>query len=207
MNAPTTQRRRWAVAAPAALLAVSLMAGCAGLRSVASDVSSFGDWPAERKPGSYAFERLPSQQAQPEATARLEDAARAALAQAGFSAAASGQTPDLLVQVAARSTRTDARWDDALWWRGGFGVHRVGPWGGPRWAFGPGWDMLPRYEREVAVLLRDRASGRPLWEARASNDGSSMGDAALLAAMFQAALMDFPRPGLNPRRVVVTLPG
>jgi hypothetical protein len=61
------------------------------------------------------------------------------------------------------------------------------------------------YEREVAVLLRDRASGKPLFEARASSDGYTQG-AELLQAMFDAALKDFPATGLNPRSVTVPLP-
>jgi hypothetical protein len=65
---------------------------------------------------------------------------------------------------------------------------------------------FPRYERQVALLIRDRASGKPLFEARASSEGSSRLDDAVLAAMFQAAMMDFPRLGMNPRRVVVELP-
>jgi hypothetical protein len=63
----------------------------------------------------------------------------------------------------------------------------------------------PRVDREVAVLLRDRASGRPLYEARASHDGYAIGNAQLLAALFAAALQDFPATGLNPRTVVVPL--
>ena len=64
----------------------------------------------------------------------------------------------------------------------------------------------PRYQREVALLLRDRASGQPLFETRAVTEGITSGDDALLGAMFEAALMDFPRQGVNPRRVVVQLP-
>ena len=39
----------------------------------------------------------------------------------------------------------------------------------------------PRYDREVAVLIRDRASGKPLYEARASSDGITRSDSTLLA--------------------------
>ena len=68
-----------------AVLAVTLLAaGCSDLRSVTSDVTSFGEWPADRKPGTYAFDRLPSQQAQAAETQKLEDAARPALEKAGF---------------------------------------------------------------------------------------------------------------------------
>ena len=191
----------------ACLLAASLaLGGCAALKSVSSDVSSFGDWPVERKPGTYAFERLPSQQARAEETAALEAAAQGALAKAGFAPAAAGQEPEVLVQVGARVGRSDSPWADPFWWRGSFGYYRHGPWLGPRWGMGTQFESA-RYEREVAVLIRDRASGKPLFEARASNEsGSSSAGSATLAAMFEAALMDFPRPGMNPRRVVVPLP-
>ena len=44
----------------------------------------------------------------------------------------------------------------------------------------------------------------PLFEARASSE-SNLASASntVLAAMFEAALMDFPRLGMNPRRVAV----
>ena len=68
-----------------------------------------------------------------------------------------------------------------------------------------GW--YTRYERNVAVLLRDRASGTPLYEAHAQTDGNSAGSDALLGAMFEAAMKDFPAAGAtNPRRVSVQLP-
>ena len=91
-----------------------------------------------------------------------------------------------------------------MWWRGGFGHYRHGPWFGPTWGLGYRVDM-PRYEREVGLLLRDRASGKPLFEARASNEGGSRADAAMLGAMFAAALADFPQLGVNPRRVSIAL--
>jgi hypothetical protein len=64
----------------------------------------------------------------------------------------------------------------------------------------------PQYDREVALLIRDRASGQPLYETRATNDGGyTSGGTALLAAMYEAALKDFPTPAVNPRRVSVEL--
>ena len=188
------------------LAATVALSGCAAMNSVSSDVSSFGEWPAGRKAGSYAFERLPSQQSRAAETEALENAAMGALAKAGFTRAAAGQEPEVLVQVGARVGRTDTYpWADPIWWRGSFGYYRYGPWFGPRWGLGMQFDAT-RYEREVAVLIRDRASGKPLFEARASNESSSSSaGSATLAAMFEAALMDFPRLGMNPRRVVVPL--
>ena len=56
----------------------------------------------------------------------------------------------------------------------------------------------------MALLLRDRASGTPLYEAHAMTDGTTAGDNALIAAMFEAAMKDFPAAGAtNPRQVSV----
>lgn len=185
---------------------VLLLAGCAAFNSLTVYVSSTGDWPAERQPGSFAFERLPSQQAQAEDTAALEAAALGALLRTGFRPTAPGQEPEVLVQVGARDRLIGVQvWDDPLWWRGGFGYWRYGPWMGPYWGMS-GWYQVPRYEREVALLIRNRSDGRPLFETRAASEGNSSPGPRALAAMYDAALMDFPRLGLNPRRVVVTLP-
>ena len=189
----------------AAGMATATLAGCAGLSTLSSEVASYGEWPQGHAAGTYAFERLPSQQARAQQQDALEAAARPALEAAGFKPAPAGSEPQVLVQVGARVTLADrSPRDDPLWWRGSFGYWRYGPWPGPSWRLGLRMDS-PRYEREVAVLLRDRATGKPVYESRASNDGYSTGNAALLAAMFAAALKDFPATGLNPRTVVVPL--
>ncbi len=187
---------------------LSLMAGltaCAGMNAVESDVSTYSQWPAERKAGTYAFERLPSQQARPQEQADLETVARPALASAGFTEAADTKSADVTVQVGARIARTDrSPYEDPFWWRGGVYYSR---WGRPFW--GPSFAMTydsPRYDREVAVLIRDRQSNQPLYEARASNDGLTAGGAQLMGAMFMATMKDFPHNGINPRRVGVQLP-
>lgn len=120
---------------------------------------------------------------------------------------AAGATPDVLVQVGSRVGRADGPWADPFWWRGGFGYWRYNPWVGPRWGYSLQVDLSARYDHEVAVLIRDRASGKPLFEARASHESvSTSAGATTLAAMFDAALADFPKLGLNPRRVTVALP-
>lgn len=197
------KRRLLLLATP--LAAAAGLGGCAALNSVSADVSSFGDWPTGRQPGRFAFERLPSQAANATEADALEAAARPALLKAGFVAAEAGQDPDVLVQLGGRFTRTTrSPWDDPLWWRGGFGRYRHGPWVGPSWSLHMQLEAS-RYDSEVALLLRDRASGKPLYETRASHDGSSRADAQLVAALYQAALVDFPRPALSPRRVTVML--
>lgn len=188
----------------AALVATVTLSGCAALNTVHADLSTWGEWPAGRQPGTYAFERLPSQVARADEADRLEAAARPALEKAGFRPAAPGAAPDVIVQVAARLTRTAPDlWADPIWWRGGFGHYRR-TWTGPIWVVDPRFDHS-RYDREVALLLRDGASGKPLYEARVSNEGSTAGSDSLLRALYQGALVDFPRTGPNPRPVSVSV--
>ncbi len=195
------------IAVALSLLTTSfVLTGCAGMRTVYSDVNSYSQWPAARKPSTYAFERLPSQQAQPAVQDSLEAAARDALTKAGFTEAANGSAADVSVQLGARINRYDrSPWDDPFWWHGGrhyWHPYRYG-WWGP--GFGPYYSS-PRYEREVAVLIRDRKTGQPLYESRASNESITSGDSETFAAMFEAALKDFPQAAVNPRRVAVQLP-
>ncbi len=191
----------------ATVIAATLLAGCAGMASLTAEVATFGEWPAGRAPGRYAFERLPSQQARAEQQQALEEAARPALAAAGFVPAASTDTADVVVQLGARITRQErSPWDDPLWWRGGFGLWQARPWHGSVW--GGTWvrvDTQPRYEREVALLLRDRASGQPLYEARASSDGLSSGSPDVLGAMLRAALAEFPKANGKPHPVTAAI--
>jgi hypothetical protein len=183
------------------VIAAGFLAGCAAMNTLQAEIATYGEWPAGQAAGSYAFDRLPSQQAQPEQTARLEDAARPALERAGFREAAPGQAPQVLVQVASASSLADpVLWADPLWWHGGWGYSRR-VWTSPWWAADVYYDR--RYDRQVALLIRDAATGKPLYEARASSEGSTTGSDAIRAALFEAAMVDFPRTGPNPRQVSV----
>lgn len=192
------------ITALATLALAAALGGCASLNTVDSEISTYSQWPAARKPATFAFERLPSQQARPQEQSELEAAARPALLGAGFQEVNDPKTADTTVQVAARVSRTDrGYYDDPFFWRGSLFYSRYGR---PYW--GPGFGMMyesPRYDREVVVLIRDRQTAQPLYEARAASDGLSSGNTPLLAAMFKAALQDFPQTGINPRRVSVQL--
>lgn len=198
-------RRLILIAASAAALAA-----CTGPYTVSADVSSYGAWPAERKAGSYAFERLPSQQQSEEAAKResaLEDAAKGALEKAGFKPAADAKSADVLITLGARITAYDpVPWDDPLWWRwrGRLVSPRYGyapGWGGWGWRHDPFFDR--RYDRAVAVLVRDRASGEALFEAHASNEGGTVGGDSMMGALFEAAMADFPKVEPKSHRVSV----
>jgi hypothetical protein len=191
----------------ATVLATGLLAGCAGFKNVTSEVSTYGDWPAGRAAGSYVIERLPSQQAAKTGDQQMiEDSAGLALQAAGFAPAPAGAPPDVVVQVGARITRYDrAPWDDPFWWSPRFSRWAVVGWPGPYWATRMRLDT-PEYQREVGVLIRDRATGQPLYEARARNDGITSGGQAMLTAMFTAALKEFPKVQNESHDVDVMLP-
>ena len=183
-------------------IAVCILGGCAST-TLSSEVSTFGVWPTDRQPGTYVFERLPSQLTAPEKQQRLEDAARTALEGAGFKPAVDAGTADVTVQLAARADEVyRSGLDDAFWWNNGpyrsrLDHARFGGFGGGL-AFGHGFGIgfdegLRRYAREVAVLIRDRKSGSALYEARASSGGLQPLSPSLLSAMFQAALTPFPK--------------
>lgn len=179
-----------------------VLAGCATTYDIGNDVSTYSQWPAQRPPGTYAFERLPSQASDPARQQMLEDSARGALEVAGFKPAADPKTADVNVQLNARVNPNErAIYDDPFWWRGGFFYGRRG-----HGYWGPSFGMMayapPSYEREVALLIRDRRTNEALFEARAINDGGSPSINALLPAMFEAAMKDFPNGGVNPRRIV-----
>lgn len=201
----------WKTSLTASTLIVAALGGCAGMNQLSSDVSTFSQWPAQRKPGTYTFERLPSQRANPDQQRTLEDAAARAMESAGFTAAADARSADVSVQLGARvNAQERSPYDDPFWWRGGLyhshfdRPHRAGGFGFGL-GFGYGSSSLPNYEREVAVLIRDKKSGEPLYEARATNDGGSPSINSLLGAMYEAALKDFPAVGANPRRVTTTI--
>ena len=202
-------------------LACAPLAGlvaCTGPYIVSSTVVSYGEWPGERKPGTYAFERLPSQRSgeAAERANNLEGHAMEALAKAGFAPAGEGAQPDVLVSLGVRLSLSEAAiWDDPLWWHWHGGPRRGGYWYpgpiGPRpfehglYPYDPLWDR--RFTREAAVLIRDRATGTALYEAHACNDGINAGDEELIHALFLAALSGFPNADGRPHPINVQMPG
>jgi Domain of unknown function (DUF4136) len=189
---------------------VLVLGGCASINTVHSEVSTYSQWPSGRAPGSYRFERLPSQQAQAGEQAHFEALARQGIEAAGFRPEPDPAKADVGIEVAMRSSRVDAYPHDGPYgWRSGFYAAR--PWG-PRYGRYPHHYVgggvyfdAPRFVRETVVLVRDRATQQVLYEAHASSEGNSPGSDLIVGAMFKASMVDFPRQGVNPRPVVVTV--
>jgi hypothetical protein len=89
-----------------------------------------------------------------------------------------------------------------MWWNMGFGRWNWPRWGSARWGWGTYYESST-YDREVAVLIRDRSTSQPLYEARARTDGNSPGGKTVISAMFLAAMKDFPAAKPEPHNVAV----
>ncbi len=110
----------------------------------------------------------------------------------------------MLVQVSSRTLRQDRGYYGDPFLRGG------GFYGGSRWrggglgvGLGYGWGQT-WYLTDVSMLIRDGRTKQPLYETRAQHEGL-WADDAVRAALFEAAMKDFPRPAVNPRRITVQI--
>jgi hypothetical protein len=188
------------------LLALAL-AGCSGMRIVESDVRAFTVRQAITVPATYRFEQLPSQQAMPEQRSLLEDLVQAELDKVGMHRV--NTAPQYSVSFELRVHRDPrAPWDEPAFGPGfytGFPIMTrhglVYPYPGPFYA-----PSMPWYRREVSLLMRRLADGELVFETHANSDGYWSDDAAVVPAMFEAALRDFPNPLQGPRRVNIEIP-
>ena len=185
------------------LLMVCLVSGCASVRLIDSQVTSFAQQIIA--PGaSYQFERLPSQMADPVNQAKLEKLAEQALGKVGLRRQNSAP---LLVQVSAvqrqentfRQSGVGIGW--GLGWVFGNGAISIGN----RGALFPGPETQTSYWRQVSLIIRNNA-GAVVFESHASHDGIWSDSNAVLAAMLDAALQGFPTPPAGVRRVNIEIP-
>jgi len=187
----------------ALLIGVFLLSGCASVRLVDTQVSSFA--PKVIAAGaSYQFERLPSQLADPVHQARLENLAERALSKVGLRR---HNNAPLSVQVTAVQRQENTMnqggvgigW--GLGWVFGNGAISVGRHGG----MFPWVESQTTYWRQVSLIMRN-ASGAVVFESHASHEGVWADSDTVLAAMLDAALQGFPTPPAGVRRVNIEIP-
>jgi hypothetical protein len=198
----------------AIVFAAFWLTGCGGMRLVEADVRSYATQPLVPVGASYRFERLPSQQGDVAQQTRLEAMAQPALAKAGLQR--NDVAASYSVQVSA-SMKVDpySPWD------------RPSPGWGPGWNFGfgiqsgnvliagnspfmglPGFDMAgaPYYWRQVNLIIRNLGTHQVVYETHAAHDGRWADSEAVLPAMLEAALKDFPNPPPGVRRINMEIP-
>ncbi|AVO48887.1 hypothetical protein C6568_06185 [Melaminivora suipulveris] len=187
------------------LTLATLLAACAGPRLVESDVRSYSTLTALPAPPTYRFERLPSQQAHPDAWAAIEAQAEQALARVGLRR--DDSSPRLVAQIGAEGGYAVPRdwpyWsNDPFYGRFGLGLGwgGRGAWGG----LGMGWMMdgpPTLYHRRVSLVLRDAASQQVVYETSALYEDVWTSDPIIYGVLFDQALTGFPQPPANARRV------
>lgn len=183
----------------------ALLAGCASVREVQSDVQSFSTLPAMPSPPTYRLELLPSQQANAPQFASIEALAQQSLSKVGLQR--DDSQGSLIVQIGAQARYTR---DFASYY---------GPYApyGPRWNWGlgfgrgAGWGMgfggfmfdtppLLHY-RAVSVVMREQRTQRIVYETSAVHEDVWTNDPAIFGVLFDAALSGFPNPPQGTRQV------
>jgi hypothetical protein len=221
-----TDRRRWALGLTA-VAAAAWLPGCAALQQIGVDVATFGAWPNKRLPGRYAFDRLPSQNADNPEQLQLEAAAAQALQRVGFTAAETPARADVLVQLGWSRSRVLSPFADSSPWgtrtplepfpaspppdrraHAAVGVGIGVGIGMRRGGFGIGgtFGEPTAYDRQqVQMLLIDRASRDKLVEIRVRHE-ARYSSADYLPLLFDAGLSGFPALPPGTRQVTVQLP-
>lgn len=183
------------------------LAGCSGMRIIDSDVRAYTTAQPVSVPATYRFELLPSQQALHEQRFALQDMVQAELDKVGMRrdevAPQYSVRFDLRVQRDARSP-----WSDPVFGGRFFSAYPVATPHGVVYHYrAPLMVMeMPWYRREVSLLMRRLSDGELVFESNARSDGYWADDGAVLPAMFEAALRDFPNPPQGLRRVNIEIP-
>lgn len=181
-----------------------VLGGCATTPRPDAEVQAYSKLAAPVGQAAFRFEVLPSHQDANKRRAEVEAMAERALAKLGLTR--NDAKARFSVQVAARVHREDRLdWPDN--WHYGWG------WYGPRHfspvrRLGPLWGMptTPWFQREVSLTLRDLASGEVVYETHARQEGTGGATNAILEALFNAALGEFPSASGALRPVVLHLP-
>jgi hypothetical protein len=196
-----------------AILSLTLLSACAGMRIVDSQVTAFSRLDAlPATPFRWSFERLPSQQNLEAVQAvrhnKLENMVTLELAKLGFAAAPSAAgLVSYTVQIQARIVRQDAGpFDEPAHWGLPGRDYMVTSTG--QLIYMPVWPRYtpPWYVRDLSLLIRDTKDSRIVYETQARHEGRWSDDEAVLPAMFAAALQGFPKPPEGKRMVNIEIP-
>jgi hypothetical protein len=195
----------------ATLFAVLWLTGCGTVRLVDTDVRSFVTPPLIVTGATYRFERLPSQQVDLDRQNRLEAMAQEALTRVGLKR--QDLAPAYSVQVSV-GTKVDAYGPgdrpSSGWmpgWNFGVGVSSGNVMiGANRGLLGFAVPEQPYYWRQVSLVIRNLSTSQVVYETRAAHDGRWADSDAILPAMLEAALKDFPNPPAGLRRVNIEIP-
>jgi hypothetical protein len=187
---------------------VALLTGCAGMRTVDSQVLAVANvQPGTQLQGArYRFERLPSQTGNPEA-GLAEQQAEQALAAVGLVRDDAAAQLSVLVGFQGTQYVVDPWGTPYPGTYGSISIGRGVPWGsGVGFGMGMRFPSSTQYRREVSLILRDLKSGQVVYETHATHDGPWSDSKTIFATLFKASLAHFPNPPAGPQRVNIEIP-
>jgi hypothetical protein len=193
-------------ALPALILIAFVVSGCTSLRRIDSQVQRFAPATSSATAQActharYDFARLPSQQTA--AQDALEAMAQDALAAVGMQRAPTASpAPACSVEVALTERSV---WDapDGVGMPSLLGPRGHWAMGGPLFA---GLGQRRLYQRELHLVMRERATGQVVFEARVANENPWSDTSAIVPALLQAALQDPGSAGAGVRTVAIDIP-
>ena len=196
------------IAGIAAMACASLwLAGCAGVRTIDSDVQSYSTLQQVPAPPTYRLQLLPSQVALGPQFDTVVQQAEASLAGVGL------RRDDRQGSVIAQID-VQARYIPDSWLLPGSPYNPYGGLGwGPGWGWGWGWrggiawrDTGPSlHYRAVQLTLRDVQTQQVVYETSARYEDVWVDDLVIYRILFDSALNGFPKPPQGPRRVSTTV--
>lgn len=185
------------------LLALGLtlaLSACGIPRKIDSEVQSFVGTAGAAVGATYRFERLPSQQSQPELQERVEALAQTALQRVGLT------RDDLRARYSVQVEAQVVQFPAPL----GRHAHLIPPYvnadGSPAYSPLAFLSEPPWYQHSVRLVLRDIQSGQIAYETSAHFEGPWSDSDALWPAIMEAALRDYPHPPQGPHKVIIELP-
>lgn len=190
----------------------ALLAGCASVREVQSDVQTYSALPGFPVPPTYRLELLPSQQAQAPQFAAIEAMAQQSLARVGLQRDDSRGSLVVQIGAQARYTRDMASYYGPYApygprWNWGMGFGRGAGWGMGVGFGGFMFDTPPLlYYRAVSVVMREQNTQRIVYETSAVHEDVWTNDPVIFGTLFDAALSGFPNPPQGPRQIRTPLP-
>ncbi|NGZ86448.1 DUF4136 domain-containing protein [Duganella aceris] len=201
-----------------ATAAVLLLSGCA--TTIHSDVTAFNDWQGDIQDKSYAFE-APQGAYDTLEFRNYQVLVSNELGKLGFTQAAEGQQPKLLVGMKfltidhpVRVIESDDPFMGGYWGRGygrygwgGYGRWGYSPFYDP-WRFGPPLMLTERirhqYQRELRVTINS-TSGRKLYDVTVQNTSGVQATPHVMPALVQSAFTGFPGQSGVPRKIDIKI--
>jgi len=168
-----------------------------------SQVQSFVGTAGAVQSATYRFERLPSQQSQPDVQERVEVVAQVALQRVGLTLATPNDVQARYnVQVAAQIAQFQPPPRRS--------THPVSPFvnadGSPAHSPLLFLSEPPWYIHTAHLVLRDTQNGQIAYETSARFEGPWSDSATLWPVVMEAALRDYPHPPPGVRTVTIELP-